>query len=227
MLGFVVDAFVTEKQFSGNPAGVCIVPSDKDLSDELMQNIASELKHSETAFIQILSREQGELCCSLRWFTPTVEVELCGHATLAAAAALSFSKYWNGSQIPKVKFHTRYSGDLIVEALEDNFFEMDFPTLPVEQVKEHINEDLLAALGLVREDVVFFGKSKFDVFIHVRNQTLVENLLPAFEKLIKISEVGRGVIVTSLSDNSESADFCSRFFAPWTGVDEDPVTVSE
>ncbi|EME31755.1 phenazine biosynthesis PhzC/PhzF family protein [Galdieria sulphuraria] len=226
MLGFIVDAFVTERPFSGNPAGVCLIPSDKTLSDDLMQNIANELKHSETAFIQILSSEDGELSCSLRWFTPTVEVELCGHATLASAAALSFSKYWNPATLTTVKFHTLYSGDLIVQALDANFFQMDFPLLPVEQVTESMNEELLAALGLRREQVVYYGKSKFDVFIHVQNQSLVEKLTPAFEKLLRIPQVGRGVIVTSLADNREEAHFCSRFFAPWTGVNEDPVTGS-
>ncbi|GJQ08989.1 hypothetical protein GpartN1_g780.t1 [Galdieria partita] len=226
MLGFIVDAFVTEKNFSGNPAGVCLIPSDKTLSDDLMQNIASELKHSETAFVQILSSEEGVLSCSLRWFTPTTEVELCGHATLASAAALCFAKYWNPSAFSTVKFHTRYSGDLFVQAVDDHSFQMDFPLLPVEQIKESISEELLTALGLLREQVVYFGKTKFDIFICVQNQTVVEKLVPAFDMLLHIPGVGRGVVITSLANNTQDADFCSRFFAPWTGVSEDPATGS-
>ncbi|KAK4523754.1 hypothetical protein GAYE_SCF00G1650 [Galdieria yellowstonensis] len=224
MLGLIVDAFVTEKLFSGNPAGVCLIPKGENLSAELMQNIASELKHSETAFVQVLSNEKESLVCSLRWFTPSVEVALCGHATLASAAALSFSKHWDPVTSPSVTFRTLYSGDLIVKALGNNFFQMDFPLLPVE--KETVNDELLAALGLTREHVVYFGKSKFDVFIQVHNQTLVEGLAPVFDRLVQVPGVERGVIVTSFADTSENADFCSRFFAPWTGVPEDPVTGS-
>ena len=198
-----VDAF-TNRPFAGNPAAICWLESEAD--PIWMQSVASEMNLSETAFVRRLS--DG---LELRWFTPTVEVDLCGHATLATAHAL-----WSSDLVPQgepLRFHTR-SGVLTCTQNGD-FIELDFPATPPTAVA--ITSALSEALGAQPS---FLGKSCFDYLAVLDSAEAVRSLKPDFRKLEKIPV--RGVIVTAPADDP-SFDFVSRFFAPALAVDEDPV----
>ena len=198
-----VDAF-TNRPFAGNPAAICWLESEAD--PIWMQSVASEMNLSETAFVRRLP--DG---LELRWFTPTVEVDLCGHATLATAHAL-----WSSDLVPQGKplcFHTR-SGVLTCTQNGD-FIELDFPSTPPTAVP--ITSALSEALGA---EPSYLGKSCFDYLAVFASAEAVRSLKPDFRKLEKIPV--RGVIVTAPADDP-SFDFVSRFFAPALGVDEDPV----
>ncbi len=178
-------------------------------ADAWMQSVASEMNLSETAFLC----KQGD-GYGLRWFTPTVEVDLCGHATLASAHVL-----WESGEVPQgesVRFNTR-SGPLNASR-DGEWIELDFPALPVLQVDAPT--ELVSAVG-VRP--IYVGKSRFDYLVEVESEDVVRGASPDMGLLAGLSV--RGVIVTSLAD-SERFDFVSRFFAPASGVDEDPVTGS-
>lgn len=200
---FVVDAF-TDKVFQGNQAGVCII--DKPIDDEIMQNIAAENNLSETAFI-IENPEDFDL----RWFTPKIEVDLCGHATLASAFIVSnFIK----KDIKTIRFNTM-SGVLTVTK-KDDFYEMDFPSRKPK--KTQITTLMEEAIGC---PIIEAHESR-DLLLLVKDENTVLTLYPNFELLKNIPDC-LGVIVTSKGDN---VDFVSRFFAPKVGVPEDPVTGS-
>ena len=203
---FQVDAF-TEKPFSGNPAGVCLLEAPKP--DAWMQNVAAEMNLSETAFL--LRRSDG---WNLGWFTPRVEVDLCGHATLASAHVL----HENGilSEVGEAKFHTK-SG-LLKAKIRNGLIELDFPAKP-EKPSPPV-PGLVESLGVAP---VYVGRSQFDYLIAAESEDIVRNLAPDFERLKRI-EV-RGVIVTARSAVPDF-DFVSRFFAPAVGINEDPVTGS-
>lgn len=201
-----VDAF-TDEPFRGNPAAVCVL--DAPTVDARMQLIAREMNLAETAFLQ---RIEGGW--SLRWFTPTVEVDLCGHATLASAHVL-----WSCGHLPEnqtARFLTR-SGWLTADRRGD-WIELDFPTTP--PVEEEAPPHLLEALGV---SATFVGRTRFDCFVEVATATEVRSLSPDFFRLKSVK--ARGVIVTAPSDDP-AHDFVSRFFAPASGIDEDPVTGS-
>ena len=203
---FKVDAF-TDRAFGGNPAGVCILSDPRD--DAWMQKVAREMNLSETAFLR--EQEDGY---RLRWFTPTAEVELCGHATLATAHIL-----WETGLLPagkQPKFHT-LSG-LLTAQRKGEWIELDFPATPDKAVAAPPR--LEEALG-VRPKYV--GKSEFDYLFEVETEDIVRNLKPDFS-LLRTMQV-RGAIVTSQA-TSPGYDFVSRFFAPGIGIDEDPVTGS-
>ena len=203
---FQVDAF-TEQAFAGNPAGVCILEHPVD--DKWMQDVATEMNLSETAFL--IEQDDG---FSLRWFTPAVEVDLCGHATLASAHIL----WETGVLAPEqeARFHTR-SG-LLKAKLAEGWIELDFPAEPAEAATP---PDILAsALGIPFK---FVGQNRFDYLVEVDSETTVRNLKPNYNQLETISS--RGFIVTSRSDSNDY-DFVSRFFAPAFGINEDPVTGS-
>ncbi len=203
---FQVDAF-TAKPFSGNPAAVCILP--RPTEEPWMQSVAREMNLSETAFL--LRREEG---FDLRWFTPAVEVELCGHATLASAHTL-----WESGEVEpsaQIRFYTR-SGMLTAD-LKDDWVEMDFPAKPEEPAPEP--EGLARALGV---RIKYLGKNQFDYLVEVDSEEMVRGLRPDFARLETLPV--RGVMVTSLS-SSPGYDFVSRFFAPRVGVNEDPATGS-
>ena len=203
---YQVDAF-TEKPFSGNPAAVCILSAPGD--PVWMQNVAKEMNLSETAFLH--KQEDG---FNLRWFTPAVEVDLCGHATLASAHIL-----WETGVLPraeKARFHTR-SGLLSAEYRE-NGIELNFPAKPEEPAVPP--PELPRALGVKPQ---YIGKSKFDYLLEVDSEATVRNLKPDFS-LLKTLDI-RGTIVTSRASTA-GFDFVSRFFAPKVGIDEDPVTGS-
>ena len=202
-----VDAF-TDEPFKGNPAAVCMLEEQK--SSDWMQHLAQEMNLSETAFLR--PQDGG---WSLRWFTPAVEVDLCGHATLASAHAL-----WEEGSLPlneTAKFHTR-SGVLTASRAGD-WIELDFPAKPQEPVAAPAG--LLEALGI--RNAKHVGKSAFDYLVELDSEDAVRQLNPDHATLRKLTV--RGVIVTSRSKNGDF-DFVSRFFAPGAGIDEDPVTGS-
>ncbi len=203
---FQVDAF-TDRPFSGNPAAVCLLDRERDT--DWLQAVAAEMNLSETAFL--LEQADGYI---LRWFTPTTEVDLCGHATLAAAHVL----WEQGLLAPgtEARFHTR-SG--LLRATQSNgIIELDFPATPAEPAPEP--PGLLAALGLDGGEVY---RSRFDYLVVVDNEAAVRALRPDFPALGQVE--ARGIIVSARSDDP-AYDFVSRFFAPAAGIDEDPVTGS-
>ncbi len=203
---FHVDAF-TDRSFSGNPAAVCLLTSPVDQS--WMQQVASEMNLSEIAFLV-----EQENHYSLRWFTPKIEVDLCGHATLASAHIL-----WETSLLDldkQARFYTR-SG-LLTADYKDGFIELDFPAL--HENPAHPPEPLIEALGITP---IYSGKFDSRYILEVESEEIVRNLKPDFSALRALPE--RGVTVTSLASN-DAYDFVSRYFAPWVGVDEDPVNGS-
>jgi len=204
-----VDAF-TAVAFRGNPAAVCLLPGP--VEEAWMRNVAAEMNLSETAFLWPL--EEG---FSLRWLTPTVEVDLCGHATLASAHVLFSEGLLEGWET--AVFHTR-SGTLTAR-LDGGFIELDFPEKRAEETA--VPEELLPALGLIAAEVRFTGKGGGDYLIVLEDEQRVRSLRPDFAALAKLPV--RGVIVSGAAEGGEF-DFVSRFFAPGSGVAEDPVTGS-
>jgi PhzF family phenazine biosynthesis protein len=201
-----VDAF-TDRAFGGNPAAVLLLDSEEDAG--WMQAVASEMNLSETAFV----RKQGD-GFALRWFTPRLEVDLCGHATLAAAHVL-----WELGQLPQstaARFHTK-SG-LLTATCHDRWIELDFPAEYEEYCAAPL--ELTEALNVAMQ---YVGRNRFDYLIEVENERTLRALEPNMALLESIP--GRGFIVTSPSDTG-SYDFVSRFFAPSVGVREDPCTGS-
>ena len=200
-----VDAF-THVAFGGNPAAVCILPSPRDST--WMQKVAMEMNLSETAFLE--KKDDGY---KLRWFTPSVEVDLCGHATLASAHVLWESGYL--AQDAQARFHTR-SGLLTAERKGD-WIELNFPAK--QETQAEAPDGLLESLGA---PVKYIGRNQFDYLVEVDEQDLLK-MSPDHSRLRTIPV--RGVIVTSRSSDPQY-DFLSRFFAPGSGIDEDPVTGS-
>jgi len=209
---YQVDAF-TDAAFGGNPAAVCL--PDAPLDASLMQAIAREMNLSETAFVEPTD-EHGTW--RLRWFTPALEVRLCGHATLASAHVLLDT----GGPSP-IRF-TTMSGELVVEAEGDGRLRMDFPAMPAEPMPPP--DGLLSALGC--EGVVDTARGPVGQYwlVEVSSQRAIAALDPDFEALGRVELKDRvGVAVTAPADDPD-VDFVSRFFAPWAGIDEDPVTGS-
>lgn len=202
----LVDAFA-DGPFSGNPAAVCLLADWP--GDAWLQGVAAEMNQSETAFL--VRRSDGY---DLRWFTPAVEVELCGHATLASAAALRFLGEVDGQG--EIRFHTK-SGRLSARERE-GLIELDFPQVPSTPASPP--EGLIESLG-VRPVAV--GRTDFDYVVEVAGAHEVRALWPDFRRLRGVD--CRGVMVTSRGEDP-SCDFVSRFFAPACGIDEDPVTGS-
>lgn len=203
---FVVDAFATAP-FTGNPAAVCLLSGPAESG--WMQALAAEMNLSETAFIS--PRADG---WDLRWFTPKVEVTLCGHATLAGAHTL-----WETGRAPAgvaIRFHTQ-SGWLNVSQTGPDIT-LDFPAMPVTACPAP--DGLTAALGA---KPLFVGRNELDYLVEVESAAVLGRLRPDFPALAGLP--ARGVIVTSDSDRA-GVDFLSRFFAPAAGVNEDPVTGS-
>jgi len=201
-----VDAF-TNKPFSGNPAAVCVLREEPE--EHWMRNVAREMNLSETAYLI----PQGE-GYKLRWFTPAVEVDLCGHATVASAHVL-----WQDGHLPEGKqacFHTR-SGVLTADRRGD-WIELDFPAKLA--VADEPPASLLPALGI--SEARFVGKNAFDYLVEIESEAELRALSPDHGALRKLPV--RGVIVTARG--SGDFDFVSRFFAPGSGIDEDPVTGS-
>jgi PhzF family phenazine biosynthesis protein len=205
---FQVDSF-SAKPFRGNPAGVCLL--DRPAPAAWMQNVAKEMNLSETAF---LLPEKGGF--RLRWFTPRVEVKLCGHATLAGAHVL-----WEEGILPlgaEVRFHT-LSG-LLTASRRGKWIELDFPARPVGPKPPSWAKAVAAALKI---KPLFVGQSQEDALVEVAGESTVRKLRPDFQRLLGLPV--RGVIVTSRA-SMKGYDFVSRFFCPAVGIDEDPVTGS-
>lgn len=203
---FHVDAF-TDRPFTGNPAAICLLAGPGD--ERWMQQVAKEMSLPETAFLR--PERDGY---RLRSFTPSVEVDLSGHSTLASAHVL-----WETGRLQaeeKASFYTR-SGLLVAER-KGAWIEMDFPATPEEEITAPL--ELAMALGITPK---YVGKSRFDHLVEVDSEETVRELMPDF-KLLRTIPI-RGVMVTSASSSSEY-DFVSRFFAPRSGIDEDPVTGS-
>lgn len=211
---YQVDAF-TDSLFSGNPAAV--VPLTQWLDDSLMQAIAAENNLSETAFF-VPAGDGYEI----RWFTPTREVPLCGHATLASAWVI-FSHIDTGAS--RIAFQSE-SGPLTVERLQDGWLELDFPAIPCEEIG--LPKPLAEALGLTGEDCAgpeacFSVIPDANTMVVLASAAAVSALQPDLRALQAIPGLGLGVIATAPGDD---CDFVSRYFAPAGGIDEDPVTGS-
>lgn len=203
---YQADAF-TEKPFGGNPAAVCVLPGPAD--EEWMRKVARDMNLSETAF---LYRENGGY--NLRWFTPTVEVEICGHATLASAHIL-----WETGRVPRgqaIEFHT-LSG-VLAAGMSGDMIELDFPSEP--ESKADAPAALVGSLGV---KPLYIGRNRFDYLVEVGSEKEVRAVRPDFALLGTIPV--RGVMVTSASDDPKY-DFVSRFFGPASGINEDPATGS-
>jgi predicted PhzF superfamily epimerase YddE/YHI9 len=203
-----VDAF-TNRPFAGNSAAVCVL--DAAASAEWMRLVAREMNLSETAFVVPRGNGGG---FDLRWFTPAVEVDLCGHATLASAHVL-----WETGRLDPsaaARFETR-SG-LLTAVRRGDWIELDFPATPADPTT--------APPGLeqgLRLKPAYVGRSRFDYLVEVADEDAVRTLQPDFIRLRDIE--ARGIIVTSRS-SADGSDFVSRYFAPAFGIDEDPVTGS-
>jgi len=204
---YQVDSFTSEP-FKGNPAGVCLL--DRPADEAWMQRVAAEMNLSETAFP--VPRSDGAF--DLRWFTPAVEVELCGHATLAAAHVL-----WETGILAadsEARFHT--ASGLLTAVREADRITLDFPANPPEPVEPP--PGLLDALGVAGS---YVGRTRFDYLVDAGEASAVRGAAPDFGGLKRLGV--RGAMITARSDD-DAYDFVSRFFAPGAGIDEDPVTGS-
>ncbi|MES2690234.1 MAG: PhzF family phenazine biosynthesis protein [Bacteroidota bacterium] len=201
---YQVDAFA-ESVFSGNPAAVC--PLDQWLSDDMMQKIAMENNLAETAFYVKQGRQY-----IIRWFTPKVEVDLCGHATLAAAFVLFNHGNHSGDVI---HFHSPRSGDLMVTK-QGELLTLNFPTDVFGQIA--LNDEILAAFDIT-PGLAFKGKTDYLLVFNTEEE--IRQATPVLDAIAKLK--GRGVMITAPGNE---VDFVSRFFAPQSGIDEDPVTGS-
>ena len=201
-----VDAF-TNRPFTGNPAAVCLLPEAADPA--WMQQVAREMNVAETAFL--VRQADG---FDLRWFTPSTEVDLCGHATLASAHVL-----WEEQQLRSdetARFHTR-SG-VLTASRDPSLIWLDFPATPSQPAA--VAPDLAGGIG---SGMRYVGRTAFDYLVELDSESAVRDLVPDLNQLARLPV--RGVIVTARSE-SGSYDFVSRFFAPAAGVPEDPVTGS-
>jgi PhzF family phenazine biosynthesis protein len=202
-----VDAFA-DRPFAGNPAAVCVLSSPGD--PEWMQQVAREMNLAETAFL--VRRRDG---FDLRWFTPAVEVDLCGHATLASAHVLWEEGHLNPAET--ARFHTK-SG-VLTASRQANLIWLDFPATPAQPAPTPIELEL----GLADSGIKYVGLTSFDYLVELESEAAVRSLVPDLNALAQLPV--RGVIVTARSADG-SHDFVSRFFAPAAGVPEDPVTGS-
>jgi len=202
---FQVDSFA-KSPFEGNPAAVCVLAGQKEAA--WMQDVAAEMNLSETSFV----RRRADGSFELRWFTPACEVDLCGHATLAAAHVLWESGLLDPGET--AQFNTR-SG-LLTAVRKDNWIQLDFPELPVEPSKA--TKTLERALGVTAVAVM---KHRFGTLVEVKDAEAVRTVDPKLTALAKVA--GDIHIVTGKSDKPEY-DFVSRVFCPRIGIDEDPVT---
>jgi len=213
---YLVDAF-TKEPFKGNPAAVCILQNK--LEDNILQFIASEMNLSETAFLRSLEEKPFEetKTFSLRWFTPTVEVPLCGHATLAAATVLFYD-----INILKDELMFETKSGILSAKKEKNGICLDFPQ--DEPIEISPPQDIISAIAITNFKNVAYGKRTKILLVHLFNEEDVKSLKPNYElvKSIRAREKIKGVIVTA--SGMPPYHFISRFFAPWVGINEDPVT---
>ncbi len=211
---YQVDVF-TKEYYKGNPAAVCIL--DVNLEDSQMKLIAAEMNLSETAFL--VSLDETSHTYSLRWFTPEVEVPLCGHGTIAAAKIL-FDEI--GINSDEIIFQTK-SGKVSAKR-QDEGIVIDFPI--DEPIDFQLPQGLIEALGVPEYVDVKIGKNTKKIILRVKDVKIIKELNPDFEQMKKITskEGLKGIAVTT--KGNDSYDFISRYFNPWAGINEDPVTGS-
>lgn len=231
---FWVDAFA-KKPFQGNPAAVCLICNKEAWNKEKLQNIAREINLSETTFLFKMESTHNNKF-KIRWFTPEVEVPLCGHGTLAAAGVL----FKNNICKTDMVYFTSLSGQLTAkracnskEKNEQNNEKqvsviLDFPiNIPNEQIV--LSEEVFKYLGLNKEDVVMSccSISAKMIIVQVNNERIIKKITPNFQSLKSVSLPfgANGLIITSKS-NKPGIDFVSRYFGPWEGINEDPATGS-
>jgi PhzF family phenazine biosynthesis protein len=207
---YIVDSF-TDKPFKGNPAGVCVLY--QGLSNTQMLSIAKELGLSETAFITPID-ELNEY--AIRYFSPIMEIPLCGHATLAASKVL-FEIY---PEMIEIHFKNIQNLDLMIRKYGETI-EMEFPVY--DTVPQNTPEELLKALGIKEISNSEFNKETNILLLEIESSEVLENLSPNFEKLKHSHNSINGVLVTAISQRNDY-DFESRYFWPWSGTNEDPVT---
>ncbi|PHN04195.1 PhzF family phenazine biosynthesis protein [Flavilitoribacter nigricans] len=207
---YIVDSF-TDEPFKGNPAGVCLIK--RAISDEKMLSIAQELGLSETAFVHLQS---GQEKIPIRYFSPKMEIPLCGHATLAAAKVL----FQNDLGITKIHFVNTQDLDLTIRK-DGAFIIMEFPIYGTEP--RTAPEALLVALGIDEIKNSAYNEETKILLLEINDCKVLQGLQPDFEKLKRSIDSINGVLVTALSDKPDY-DFESRYFWPWSGTNEDPVT---
>lgn len=207
MQTFIVDAF-TDRPFGGNPAGVCLVPGAID--PPLMLKIAQELGLSETAFVRQTDRDYR-----IRFFSPVMEIPLCGHATLAAAKVL-FAEHTRDevrlTNIDELELTARVDGDAIT---------LEFPVY--ETVPAEVPQALLTALGIDRVENVAYNAETSILLLEIDSPEELAELTPDFQALQASHDGINGVLVTAAATDDDF-DFCSRYFWPWSGTNEDPAT---
>ncbi|MEU8887617.1 PhzF family phenazine biosynthesis protein [Streptomyces sp. NPDC048442] len=226
----VVDAF-TDRPFTGNPAGVCLLPAGDWPEDAWLSLVAAEVNHPETAFALPLA-DDPEADWEIRWFTPLVEANLCGHATLATAHVLRTVRGLRGT----ARFRSRRHGVLLAHTEEDGSITLDFPSSPALDVP--VPEGLLAALtperareslGATKPQAVLRADPLGDLLVVLPDEAAVRSLAPDLDAVAALTrrEGLRGLIATArTADPGQGYDFVSRFFAPASGIPEDPVTGS-
>ena len=209
---YIVDSF-TDESFKGNPACVCLL--NHGISDDLMLKIAKELNLSETAFVKKL---EGTKTYSIRFFSPKMEIPLCGHATLASAKVL----FDNNLNMNQINFSNSQKLDLKI-VRDNEMIVMEFPVY--ESVPKNASKELLNALG-INESILLNSEYNDEtkiLLLEIYNNKILIDLKPDFEALYKSHDSINGVLVTALS-NKNDFDFESRYFWPWSGTNEDPVT---
>ncbi len=209
---YIVDAF-TNEPFKGNPAGVCILTEQHNLSDQQMLNIANELGLSETAFIQQMDQFNQY---AIRYFSPKMEILLCGHATLASSKVL-FEKH---TQLTEIHFVNIEKLALIIQR-DTEAIVMTFPAY--ETIPQEAPTELLKALGIEKINNSVYNKETNILLLEIEDSQILKELNPNFVQLLQSHTSINGVLVTAASKQS-GYDFESRYFWPWSGTNEDPVT---
>ncbi|OBQ50301.1 PhzF family phenazine biosynthesis protein [Tamlana sp. s12] len=207
---YIVDSF-TDKPFKGNPAGVCFL--NQKMTDGQMLSIAKELGLSETAFITLIDKPNKY---SIRFFSPVIEIPLCGHATLASSKVL----FEINPEMNHIHFKNIQELDLMIKKNQEKI-EMEFPVYNT--IPQNTPKELLNALGIEKLSNSVFNKETSILLIEIESCKLLNNLTPNFEKLKASHNSINGVLVTAISDKNDF-DFESRYFWPWSGTNEDPVT---
>lgn len=208
MKTYFVDSFTNEK-FKGNPAGVCL--PNEELDTETMQNIAMEIGFSETAFIKQITGNTY----SIRFFTPKIEIPLCGHATLASSKII-----FSTTSFDSIKFINCDNVELLIEKAEHKI-KMQFPSYNTEETE--VPQEMLDALEISKIVNKRYSPNNKIILIEIESALELANLKPDFTALLKSHSTINGVLVTAVSDN-ENFDFHYRYFWPWAGTNEDPVT---
>ena len=208
MKTYFVDSFTNEK-FKGNPAAVCIV--DNDLDNILMQNIAAEIGFSETAFIKKISNNNY----SIRFFTPKMEIPLCGHATLASSKII-----FDTTTLNNLSFININNVELLIEK-SGTKIRMQFPVYETEEVE--VSEKTLNALGITQILNKRYSANNKIILIEIKDTKILADLQPDFLSLVNSNDQINGILVTAQADGV-NFDFHYRYFWPWAGTNEDPVT---